>query len=45
MKKLSKLFYLHCSCKEVFEKPNQENLKVLDNTLPKKSGNPESLEK
>ena len=41
MKKLIKLFYLHCSCKKVVEKSNTENLKVIKNLLPKKSGNPE----
>ena len=43
IKKLIKLFYLHCSCKKVVEKSNKENLKVIKNTLPNKSGNPESL--
>ena len=45
MKKLIKLFYLHCSCKKIVEKSNQENLKVIKNTLPNKPGNPESLKK
>ena len=40
-----KLFYLHWSCKNVVEKSNKENLKVIKNTLPNKSGNPESLKK
>ena len=43
MKKLIKLFYLHCSCKEVVEKSNKEYLKVIKNTLPNKSGNPANL--
>ena len=43
IKKLIKLFYLHCSCKKVVEKLNKENLKVIKNTSPNKSGNPESL--
>ena len=43
IKKLIKLFYLHCSCKKVVEKSNKENLKVIKNTSPNKSGNPESL--
>ena len=34
IKKLIKLFYLHCSCKKVVEKPNKENLKVIKNTSP-----------
>ena len=42
-KKLIKLFYLHCSCKKVVENSNKENLKVIKNTLPNKSVNPESL--
>ena len=29
----------------VVEKLNEENLKVIKNTLPNKSGNPESLKK
>ena len=40
-----KLFYLHWSCKNGIEKSNKENLKVIKNTLPNKSGNPESLKK
>ena len=43
--KLSKLFYLHCSCKKVVEKWNTENLKIIKNTLLNKSGNPGSLKK
>ena len=43
IKKLIKLFYLHCSYKKVVEKSNKENLKVIKNTLPNKSGNPENL--
>ena len=35
-----KLFYLHWSCKRVVEKSNKENLKVIKNILPNKSGNP-----
>ena len=45
IKKLIKLFYLYCSCKKVVEKSNNENLKVIKNTLPNKSGNPENLKK
>ena len=46
IKKLIKLFYLHCSSKKVVEKSNKENLKVIKNTLwPNKSGNLESLKK
>ena len=30
---------------KVVEKSNKENLEVIKNTLPKKSGNPESLKK
>ena len=45
IKKLIKLFHLHCSCKKVVEKSYKENLKVIKNTLPSKSGNPESLQK
>ena len=45
IKKLSKLFHLHCPCKKVVEKLNKENLKVIKNILPSKSGNPESLKK
>ena len=40
-----KLFYLHCSCEKEVEKSNQKNLNVIKNTLPNKSGNPESLKK
>ena len=40
-----KLFDLHCSSKEVVEKSNKENLKVTKNTLPNKSGNPESFKR
>ena len=43
IKKLLKLFYLHCSCKKVLRKSNKENLKVIKNTLPNKSGYPENL--
>ena len=45
--KLIKLSFLHCSCscKKVAEDSNKENLKVIKNTLPNKSGNPESLKK
>ena len=43
MKKLIKLFYLHCSYKKVVEKSNSKNLKVIKNTLPNKSWNPEDL--
>ena len=45
IKKLVELFYLHRSCKKVVEKSNKENLKVIKNTLPNKSGKPESLKK
>ena len=45
MKKLIKLFYLLWSCVKVDEKSNKKNLNVIKNTLPNKSGNPESLEK
>ena len=45
MKKLIKLLCLLWSWKEVVEKSNQENLKVINNTLPNKSANPESLKK
>ena len=44
-KEIIKLFYLHCSYIKVVEKSNQENLKVIKNFLPNKSGNPESLKK
>ena len=48
IKKLIKLFYLHCPCKKVVENSNWENLKLffwIKNTLPDKSGsgNSESL--
>ena len=45
IKKLIKLFYLHCSRKKVDENSNKENLKLDENTLLNKSGNPESLKK
>ena len=45
IKKLIKPYYLHCSCKNIVEKSNKDNLKVVKNTLPNKSGNPESLKK
>ena len=45
IRKLVKLLYLHCSCKKVVEKSNKENLKVIKNTSPNKSGIPESLKK
>ena len=45
IKKLIKLYYLHRSCKNIVEKSNKDNLKVIKNTLPNKSGNPESLKK
>ena len=44
-KKLIKLFDLHWFCKKVVEKSNKGNLKVIKNTLPNKSENPESLKK
>ena len=40
MKKLIKLFYLDYSCKNLVEKSNKENLKVIKKYF---SGNPESL--
>ena len=40
-----KLFCLCCSLQRVIGKSSQENLKVIKNTLPNKSGSPESLEK
>ena len=43
IKKMIKLLYLHCSCKKVNKKSNKKNLKVIKNTFPNKSGNPESL--
>ena len=43
IKKPIKLFYLHYCCKKVVEKSNKENLKVIKNTFPNKSENPESL--
>ena len=45
IKKLIKLFYLHCTCKKVVETSNKENLKVIKNTFPNKSGNSENLKK
>ena len=45
MKKPIQLFYLFCSCEKVAEMSNQENLKVIKNTLPNKSGNPANLPK
>ena len=45
IKKLIKLFYLHWSGKKRVEKTDNENLKVIKNTLPNKSGNTESLKK
>ena len=45
MKKITKLFYLNCSCKKAVEDSNKNNLKVIKNTLPNKSKNPESLKK
>ena len=44
IKRLTKLFCLQCSCTKIVEKPN-ENLKVIKNILPNKSGNPESFKK
>ena len=47
IKKLIKLFYLHCSYKKEVQisrkNSNKENLKVIKNTLPNISGNPESI--
>ena len=45
IKKLIKLFYLHCSSKNLDEKSNKENLKGIKNTLRNKSGNPKCLNK
>ena len=45
IKELIKLFYLNCSYVEVVEKSNEENIKVIKNTRPNNSGNPESLKK
>ena len=45
IKELIKLSYLYCSCRKVVEKSNEENLKVIKNTFPNKSGNPGSLKK
>ena len=45
IKKLIKLFQLHCSRKKVDEKSNKENLKLDENSLLNKSANPESLKK
>ena len=45
MNEVSKKFYLHCPWKKIVEDPNKENLKVIKNTLPNKSGNPKSLKK
>ena len=42
---LLKLFYLYFFCKKLIEKSNQEKLKVIKNTLSKKSENPENLNK
>ena len=43
--KLMKLFYLHYSCKKVVEQSKKENFRVIENTLPSKSGNLESITK
>ena len=40
--RLIKLFHLHWPCKTV-EKSNKENVKVIKNTLPNKSVNPENF--
>ena len=45
MKKLIKLFHLHCSCKKVVGKSNKENIKVINNTLPNQPSNPGNLKK
>ena len=45
IKKLIKLFYLQCCYKKVVEKSGKENLKMIKNTLPNKSGNPKNLKK
>ena len=39
------MFYLHCYCEKLVEKSNKENLKVIKNSLPNKSGKLESLKK
>ena len=39
------MFYLHFSCKKAVEKSNKENLKMIKNTSPNKSGNPKHLKK
>ena len=36
---------MHCSCKKEVEKSNEENLRVIKNTFPNKSGNLKSLKK
>ena len=36
---------MNYSLKEIVEKSNKENLKIIKNTLPNKSRNPESLKK
>ena len=43
IKELIKLSYLNCSCRKLVGKSNEENLKVIKNTLPNKLGNPQSL--
>ena len=45
IKKLIKLFYLHCSCEKVVQISNKKSLKVIKNTLSNKSENPESLKR
>ena len=44
-KVLIKLFYLHCSCKNVVQYSNKENLKVDKNISPDGSGNSENNQK
>ena len=41
--RLIKLFHLHWPCKKLVEKSNKENVKVIKNTLPNKSVNPENF--
>ena len=43
--KVIKLFYFYYFFKKLFEISNEENLKMIKDTLPNKSGNPESLKK
>ena len=45
IKELIKLSYLNCSCRNLVGKSNEENLKMIKNTFPNKSGNSGSLKK